>query len=137
MGRLRTTLLVAGISLVALLAGAPLALAASAVDQYSESIPAAGGQESSQHAAGGGGAGAGSATTIPPATQAQLEKSREGADAARVAQLTAPTAPGSASSGGGGETGGGGGLGLLFPLILAASLLAALGIVVARRGAPS
>jgi hypothetical protein len=114
-------------ALVLLLALAPAALAASAVDQYSEGIPTASGQKPTRDAAKPGGGGT---ATIAPATRAQLEKTKQGAAAARAARITAPgrSAPGSADAGDAG-------MGLLLPLILVAALAAAVGILFARRRA--
>jgi hypothetical protein len=122
--RNRTRMSIVGIALVVALGVAPAALAAPAVDQYSEGIPTAGGQKPSQDAVG---AGSGTAT-IPPRTQSELQRTQKGAATEKAAELTAPS-----RSGSGGSSDAGDGLGLLLPLILIATLIAGVGIFVARR----
>jgi hypothetical protein len=121
---------VTAVALTALLVIAPAAMATSAVDQYSEGIPTAGGQKPSHNAVRQEVNGKGNTATIPPAAVAQLEKSKNGRAAAAAAKITAP----SDSSPGGSPTNGSG-LGLLLPLILAATLLAAIAVFLARRRA--
>lgn len=116
----------AGIVLLIVLAAAPSALAASAVDQYSEGIPTAGGQKPTRDLGSGQ---AGTPTTIPPQTQATLQRTERGAAADKAAKLTAPSRPSAGSS----DTSDSNGLGLLLPLILAATLIAAVAIFVVRR----
>jgi hypothetical protein len=122
----------ASVALVVMLVIVPSAMAASAVDQYSEGIPTAGGQKPSRdvvrsHESGG----PGGTTTIPPATRAQLEKSKNGSAAVKAAKITAPSRTDLGRS----DSSSGGGLGLLLPLILVAALVAAVGIFFARRRA--
>jgi cobalamin biosynthesis Mg chelatase CobN len=132
---------VAAIALVALLLAAPAAFAVSAVDQYSESIPTAGGQKPTRdlgHGSGsaqGGGsaatqAGGGSAgtATVPAQTRSQLQRTKNGLAAERAARLTAPTRPSASST----DTSSSG-MGFLLPLILAASLAVAVAVFLARR----
>jgi hypothetical protein len=89
----------------------------SAVDQYTEAVPAAGGQQASK---GGGG-------TLPGGTaEALASQGKDGAGAAAAAKLTAPE-PGHP---GGSETSG---MGIVLPLVLIAALLAAVAAFVARR----
>ena len=126
--RTRRALGVAAFALTALLALAPTALAASAVDQYQEGFPTAGGQEPSRDAVGGSGGTRGT-ETIPPQTRAQLNKSKKGSAAEKAAKITAPSRPGS------GPSDAGGGMGFLLPLILVAALAGAVAIFVARRRA--
>jgi hypothetical protein len=114
---------------VALLVVAPSTFGASAVDQYSEGIPTAGGQKPTSDAAGGS---AGTAT-IPPTARARLDKSSKGSAAEKAAQLTAPTGPHPTGSGDSDSGGEGDGMGLLLPLILAATLALGIGIFIARR----
>ena len=131
---------VAAIALVALLLAAPAALAVSAVDQYSESIPTAGGQKPTRDLGHGGGSGQGGGSaptqagpgsagtaTVPPQTRSQLQRTKNGLAAEKAARLTAPTRP-SASS-----TDTSSGMGFLLPLILAASLAVAVAVFLARR----
>ncbi len=118
---------IASFALVALLAVPTLASArnlpsGSAVDQYSESIPNAGGKRKSDDKGGGGAPAA-----IPPQTQAQLEG--QGADGNGAAKLAQVTGPGNSGDGDSGSDG----LGFILPLILIASLLAAVALYLARR----
>ena len=132
------------IAVVALLLAAPAAFAVSAVDQYSEAIPTAGGQKPTRDLGkGGGGSAAGQrgggttasqggggsvpTATVPAQTRSQLERTKKGSAAAKAAKLTAPSAP-SASS-----TNTSSGMGFLLPLILAASLAVAVAVFLARR----
>jgi len=117
---------VAAISLIGLLWVAPAALAASAIDQYSEALPTAKGENPTRKAVQGGGGTA----TIPLQTRSQLESSKIGAAAEKAAKLTAPSRGGSASSD---TSDTGDGLGFGLPLVLAATLAAAIGIALARR----
>jgi hypothetical protein len=110
---------------VVVLALAPAALAGSAVDQYTEGIPSAGGQKSSNQAVNQSGT-----ATISPQTGAQLDKSRKGRAAERAANLTAPSHPGAVGSD---SSGSGDGLGIFLPLILAATLVVGIGIFYTRR----
>jgi hypothetical protein len=126
--RTRRGIGIAAVGLLSVLASAPAALAASAVDQYQEGFPTAGGQKPTKDAVGGDGGTAGTAT-IPPQTQAQLGKSKNGSAAEKAARITAPTGPSS------GPSDAGGGLGFLLPLILAGALAGAVAIFVARRRA--
>jgi hypothetical protein len=114
------------IILVALLVAAPSTFAASAVDQYSEGIPTAGGQKPTSDAV----SGSPGTATIPPATREQLDKTPKGSAAEKAAKITAPTRSQPAGSD---NSDTGDGLGLLLPLILAATLAAGIGIFVARR----
>jgi hypothetical protein len=129
-----TWIATAGFLLVALLWTAPGALAVSALDQYQEGIPTAGGHEPSADTQGGGAVRGGRTSTISPATRAQLEKIKKGSATAKLAQATAPSR---SASDGSGESDGGSGLGLILPLILGATLLGSLAIFIAhrRRGA--
>jgi hypothetical protein len=113
---------------IALLALTPPAFGASAVDQYQEGIPTAGGQQPTRHAVDRAGSTQ-SGTRIPAPARAQLERSKKGSAAAKAARITAPNGSGS------GPSDAGGGLGLLLPLILVATLAAAVGVFVARRRA--
>jgi hypothetical protein len=139
-----TSIAVGATVLIALLASAPAALAGPAVDQYSEGIPTAGGHKSSQdavrgasqgggggtssHGVGGASYGGGAASAISPGTRSKLDKSAKGTAAAKLAQITAP----SRSSSGASDSGPGG-MGLLLPVILVGTLLAALAVFLARR----
>src|SRR4051812_782853 len=137
----------AAISLVAVLMIAPAAFAVSAVDQYSEAIPTAGGQKATRDLGkdGGGGAanqsggeseasqnvgGSAPTATVPPQIRSQLEQSKKGAAAEKAAKLTAPSRPSASST----DTGSSG-MGFLLPLILAASLAVAVAMFLARRRA--
>jgi hypothetical protein len=120
---------VAGISLAVVLMTASPAFGGSAVDQYSEGIPTARGQQASQDAVAPGGD---RSTNIPPGTQAELKRSKIGAAAENAARITAPSSQGSSSTSDR-ETGSDSGLGLLLPLILAATLVGAVAIYLARR----
>src|SRR5436190_20678068 len=82
----RTSIGLAGIVLLIVLVAVPSALAASAVDQYSEGIPTAGGQKSTHDLGNGGGGPA----TIPPRTQGALQGTKRGAAVEKAAKLTAP-----------------------------------------------
>jgi hypothetical protein len=117
------------IVLAALLVAAPSTLGASAVDQYSEGIPTAGGQKPTSAAAGGNPGTA----TIPPTTRARLDKTSKGSAAEKAAKLTAPTGPHPTGSGASDTGGDGDGMGLLLPLILAATLALGIGVFIARR----
>jgi hypothetical protein len=124
----------AALVLLILLGPVPAAFAQSAVDQYSEAIPTAGGQKST-HAAvtgGGGGTAGGGTAQIPPKTSAQLHQTKTGDAAEKTARLTAPNKSSSSNSGGSSSDSG---MGLVLPLILAASLLGAIAIFIARRRA--
>jgi hypothetical protein len=125
--------------IAALLASASASFATSAVDQYSEGIPTAGGQKPSHDAArdalrGGGGGrrtgGGGGSAAIPRTAAAQLGKSKQGSAAERAAKITAPD-----RSSPGGSTTNGRGMGLILPLILAAILAGAIALFIARRRA--
>lgn len=142
----------------------------SAVCQYSENVPGAGGdQPTSGGGSGGHSSGGGDHQAISPSTQRALEsQGPNGAATAALADATAPSgiqgsgASGSghkaqgdsgASSGGGASSSGtggapgigkalghvlnagdpGSGMGIALPVILAASLLAALVFVFGRR----
>jgi hypothetical protein len=113
------------IALVAIAVTAPVAMAGSAVDQYTEGIPTAGGQKPSVQAVGGGGGGTGT-VKISPQTQAKLQKTKKGSAAEKAARITAPTASPSGPSDSGG-------MGLLLPLILVAALATAVGLFLGRR----
>jgi hypothetical protein len=130
---MRAGAFVAALGVIVLLIATSTAWAGSAVDQYSEQIPAAGGERPTQQASASEGSDTAEKSAISATTQAQMEKSKDGADAARVAKETGPVAPGIAGSDGGGGTGGNGGLGLILPLILVGSLLAAVAVLVVRR----
>jgi hypothetical protein len=129
----------------------------SAVDQYTENVPGAGGNEQSSpnddDSDGGGAAGTGA--PLPPSTGAELsDLGRDGAAAAALAERFTPNgakqdaagnngAVGAESSGdsafgaalgqalGGGDAEEGLGMGLL--VILLAAVIAALGVVAFRR----
>jgi hypothetical protein len=116
---------VVALALAGLLLMAPVALAASAVDQYSEGIPTARGQKPTTGGAGGAGT-----ATISPQTSAQLEKSKNGSAAEHAAKLTAPSRSGPAAPD---TSDTGDGLGLLLPVILLVTLAVGVGMVVARR----
>jgi hypothetical protein len=121
---------VALLLLAGLLSSAPGAFAGSAVDQYTEGIPTAGGQEPSRDAVGN--SGDGNSAPIPSRTRAQLGKSKVGSAAEKTADLTAPARHGSGLSG---PSDAGGGLGFLLPLILVSALAVAVAIFIARRRA--
>jgi len=113
-------------TLLAVLAFVPTAFAASAVDQYSEGLPTAGGQKSTHDTVAQGGGTA----RIAPDTRAQLGKGRKGRAAERAAEISAPRRDDSV---GPNTSGTDDGLGLLLPLILAATLVTGIGIFYARR----
>ena len=117
-----------GLALVVVLCTATSALAASAVDQYQEAIPTAGGQKPTGDATTGAGAVQRGTATIAPGTRAKLDKTKNGAATARAAEITAPSQSNRGSGSSGDE-----GLGLILPLILAATLTGAVMIVLARR----
>jgi hypothetical protein len=123
----------AALALVLALAIAPSALAASAVDQYSEGIPTAGGQEPTHEAVteGQGAAGGGTAA-IPRHAQSELQRSKPGSAAEKAAELSAPSRSDSGSVSLGGSDAGDG-VGLLLPVILVAALITAVAIFLARR----
>jgi hypothetical protein len=134
----------------------------SGASQYSEDVPAPGGNHSSNDVGGGGGGG--DSSNLPPGVVSALQaQGAAGAGAARFAQATGPGQAGKGGNGaGGGENsgqsavggnggglgdildqvaGGGGsdsgGMGILLPIILGASLLAAIAVLAtrwARRG---
>src|SRR5690349_11841529 len=123
---------IAAIALVALSLAVPVAIAASAVDQYSEAIPTPGGSKPTRDLSQGGvsgqaggsaatqaGGGSAGTATVPPQTRARLQRTKNGVAAEKAARLTAPTRS-SASS-----TDTSSGMGFLLPLILAASLAVA------------
>jgi hypothetical protein len=130
---IRTVLL--GSTIAALLFTASFAHAAPAIDQYSEGVPTASGQKSDRDVTDRDAAGVGGTARIPPATRAQLSRSKNGVAAATLAQITAPNRSNPVSSAEHGEDPavGGDGLGLLLPLILAVTLLVAIVIFAARR----
>jgi hypothetical protein len=129
--------------MAALIAGAflviaPGALAASAVDQYTEGIPTANGQKSTGGSVHDGGtpnsrATNGAVAPIGPQTRAELGKTKSGTAAAKAARLTAPSLAGPQNPTAPDSSDTGGGMGLLLPLILAATLATAVAIVVGRR----
>jgi hypothetical protein len=121
---------IAVVVVVGLLTLAPGAFAGSAVDQYTEGIPTAGGQEPSRDAVGN--PSSGNSAPISSQTRNQLGKSKEGSAAEKAADLTAPARHGNGLSG---PSDAGGGLGFLLPLILVAALAAAVAIFIARRRA--
>ena len=124
-----------GIALAVVLVTAPAALAASAVDQYSEGIPTPGGQKPSRDAVKSAGStklGSAGTATIPPPARAALKGSKAGVAAEKAAKITAPGRPTSVASD---PSSSGGGLGLFLPLMLAATLVAAIAIYLARRRA--
>jgi|tagenome__1003787_1003787.scaffolds.fasta_scaffold20986153_3 hypothetical protein len=134
LARACTAALIAGAFLVI----APAALAASAVDQYTEGIPTAKGQKSTGGSVHDGGTPNGGGTTgavapIGPQTSAELGKTKSGTAAAKAARLTAPSLAGPQSPTAPDSSDTGGGMGLLLPLILAATLATAVAIVVGRR----
>jgi hypothetical protein len=141
------------------LATAPAAVAHaggnSSVDQYTESVPTAGG--GSHHSGGGGNSGS---SSIPQSTAQSLDsQGSTGQAAANLAEATAPKRvpshhkkhagnshrdrgsslapvahPGDGPAAGqsiGSDSGGG--IGLLLPIFLGASLLAAITVVAVRR----
>jgi hypothetical protein len=127
----------------------------SAQDEYTENVPAGGGDRPSDNA-GGGGSGEGGGS-LPPGTVQDFQAL--GADGPAAAALAEATAPGGEKgrdratgargdgepAGGGGSPIGevvgdiasgssdGGGMGVALPLILGAGLLAAIAFIVARR----
>jgi hypothetical protein len=120
----------------------------SGADQYTENIPTAGGSQTTGGGGGAGGGGGGSA--VSPGTVRELQgQGSAGKGAAAFAQATAPRGAhrGEAASEGGGGTpigdvlkqvtgadsDSGGGMGLVLPIVLGASLLAAVGLLLARR----
>jgi hypothetical protein len=153
------------IALVALALAVPAGAQAqdnSALDEYLETIPGAGGDNPSSGQDGGSGGGG---DPLPAETSASLEsQGPAGAAAAAVAEATAPERRGGAGGSGererrgsedGGSGGGGGlpavdevvdnvaggsdsdGLGIVFPIVLGAALLAAIAFVlIRRRGGP-
>ena len=74
--------------------------------------------------------GGGGTATISPQTRSQLDKTKNGAAAEKAAKLTGPSRSGAASSD---TSDTGDGMGLLLPLVLAATLAVAIGIFFARR----
>jgi hypothetical protein len=128
----------------------------SAQDEYTENVPAGGGDRPSDNA-GGGGSGEGGGSLPPRTVQDFQALGADGQAAAALAEATAPDGEkgrdratgargdaGEPTSGGGspigevvGDIAGGpsdeGGMGVVLPLILGAGLLAAIAFIVARR----
>jgi hypothetical protein len=120
----------------------------SEVDQYAETLPGPGGNQTINPSGGGGGG-----STLPPATERQLD--RLGPDGRAAAQLARSTAPdrGRIASHGSSDPGGthsssafgavsdaisgsdGGGLGVLLPLILVGVGATGIGYALARHRA--
>lgn len=143
--------------LLAGLPGSALAAPGSAIDEYQEHVPGGGRDRPSDEI--GSGSGSGPSTLPPGALQALQAEGADGAAAARLAEATGPdagrdgdgangaqSASGSEDDAGGaiGEVldqlfGGGAGeagedgMGILLPLILGLSALAALVFVLMRR----
>lgn len=119
----------------------------SEIDQYTETLPGASGDQPTK---GAGGASDG-ASVLSQATERRLQQQgRVGRAVANLANATAPKGRAAATNGGGGGSpsgfdavantvsgsdGGGGGLGILLPLILGGVAAAALGYVLLRRRA--
>jgi hypothetical protein len=129
----------------------------SAIDEYTENVPGAGGDRPTRDVDGGSGEGSGS--TLPPASSGALAtEGADGAAAADLAQATAPARePGGSDGAGDGSTtrdragadgglpsvgdvvagvGGGSdsdGLGIVLPIILGSVLVGALLFLLARR----
>lgn len=139
----------------ALVAGVPAASALaqgnSAVDEYTETIPGGGGDNASGSDDGGGG------SPLPEDVAADFGAAgAEGTDAARVAEATGPD-KGNANQSGPNDSAGGSnadagvpgvvtevlgsdsdsGMGILLPIVLGATLLAAIAFLAARRGGGS
>jgi hypothetical protein len=149
--------LVATAALLALAAvpGPALAQDNSAIDEYTENVPGAGGDRPSRDVDGGTGGGSGS--TLPPSSsEALASQGAAGAAAADLAQATAPAREAGGSGGGADgstarERSGGGvpsvgdvlaevgrgsdsdGLGIVLPIILGSVLVGALLFLLARR----
>jgi hypothetical protein len=128
----------------------------SAQDEYTENVPAGGGDRPSDNA-GGGGSGEGGGSLPPGTVQDFQALGADGEAAAALAEATAPggengrdRATGTRGGDGAPATGGGspigdvvgdvaggsgdeGGMGVALPLILGASLLGAIALLVARR----
>lgn len=137
----------------------------SGVDQYTENVPGAGGDEPSSQIGSGGGAGSnggggGGGSRLPPRVAHEFgHAGSDGAAAASLAEATAPDGADAAgvdsarggnrsrASSGGGVGGivgtgvgaastGSYGMGIALPIILAATLVAALGFLLSRRRHP-
>jgi hypothetical protein len=120
----------------------------SAIGQYVEDVPGAGGARPSETPGGGGpvGGAPGAGLLSPAASQALAEQGAAGRSAARLAEDTAPEKGdgGPAAAGGGRGSGIKGivdavtgsdsdGMGVVLPIILGASVLAALLLLALRR----
>ena len=124
----------------------------SEVDQYSESLPAPGGNKTIKPPGGGNAGGAGGRSVVPQGTASQLEQlGPAGRAAAALAESTAPKDSAGRSKGAGRDakdasgssafsavsdavTGSDGdGLGILLPLILGAVAATGIGYAVMRR----
>lgn len=157
------TLIAATALLVSAVPAMAMAQGNAGVDEYTETVPGAGGDKPSM---GGGGDGSGESSGGGPLTPSQVaaleEQGPDGAAAAGLAQSTGPDskgtpggkegesfagteapsgAPGSDTSGSGipgaiGDLAGGSdsGMGLVLPIVLVAALLGAVAFVIARRG---
>jgi hypothetical protein len=149
----RRTVLVACLALAAALA-APAAAGAgqgSALDQYMESVPGAGGDNPSHDLPGQNGGGHGGAS-LPSSAQESLQQLGEaGQEAAALATATSPAGPADQTEksragelSGDGDNGpvaaitrlfdpAPGGIGFLLPLTLVGTLVAAIAFVMRRR----
>jgi hypothetical protein len=122
----------------------------SAIDEYTENVPGAGGDRPSRGVDGGSGGESGS--TLPPASSGALaSEGADGAAAAALAQATAPAREPGGSTARDREGAGGGlpsvgdivawvgggsdsdGLGIVLPIILGSVLVAAVLFLLARR----
>lgn len=130
--------LLAALVLVPVLCAAPSALAASALDQYTEGLPSAKGQAPTGGGTNGGrpvggGAQSGEGAALSHSTRSQLGKTRNGSAAAKAADLTASGRSAVSGNVTSDTSDTGDGMGLLLPLILVAALVLAIAIVVGRR----
>jgi hypothetical protein len=123
----------------------------SGVNQYSETLPGAGGDQPSSDPGGGGGAGNRGSSLSPKAKRALEEQGPTGAAVAGLASRTAPQIARSGDIGRGRDSAGSsdgksafgagvdqlagdsGGMGIALPIILLLSLIGAIAVFVLRR----
>ena len=120
-------------------------------DEYVEQLPGAGGDQPSQNSAEDGEDPETAEPLAPAAEEALDEQGADGNAAAELAQATGPDGGGDSAEGGGSESGSGGGsglpdvvgnvageaddsgMGVLLPLVIGGTVVAALAFVIVRR----
>jgi hypothetical protein len=118
-------LVAASLLLLAATAEAQTLQNGAAADQYTEAIPLAGGPRATKDHGDG---------SLPPRTEAALQqKGADGSATATLAKVTAPRSGSGSGSGADGSDTGTSGMGFALPLLLGASLLAAIALVARRR----